>query len=257
MAADAHDPLRPLLERAGAEGVARFRTAEVEQKADTSYVTDADRAAEQVLRDGLSQLFPGDSLVGEEGTRVEGAGGTWYIDPIDGTHGFVEGLAYWGPTVGRVVEGRVERGATWFPRLSEYFHATRGRGAFRNGQRLTPLDDRAPGRLDSVFVPSSFHRWFDLHFSGKTRNLGSIAAHLAHVSTGGAAGCFVSAGWGPWDVVGGLCLLSEVQGVALTLQGDELDPIADRGSPFVAGSPATAAFLLGALEFRPRERADG
>ncbi|MCP4808270.1 MAG: inositol monophosphatase [Proteobacteria bacterium] len=248
-----HDALRALLESAGQEGLSRFGHPLVEQKADRSFVTDADKASEVVLRDGLGLLFPGDGLIGEEGTHIEGTGGTWFIDPIDGTHAFVEGLAHWGPTAGRVVDGRIELGATLFPRMSEFFFAERGAGAFRDGARLGPLVSRAPRTQDVVFVPSRFHRWFDLDFRGKTRSLGSTTAHLCLVATGGGAGCFVSAGWQLWDVVAGLCLLSEVQGVALTLQGDELDPIADRGSPFVAGSPDAVRFLLDAMTFRPRE----
>lgn len=252
-----HDTLRELLERAGTEGLSRFGSPRVEQKPDRSFVTDADRAAEVVLRDGLGELFPGDALVGEEGTRVSGEAGTWYIDPIDGTHAFIEGLAHWGPTAGRVLDGRVVLGGTWFPRLQEFFFAELGGGAFRDGQRLPTLGARELTRHDVVYVPSRFHRWFDIGMGVKTRSLGSTTAHLCLVAAGGGGACFVGAGWSPWDVVAGLCLLSEVQGVALTLQGDQLDPIADRGTPFVAGAPAAARTLLAATTFRPRETADG
>lgn len=245
--------LKELLEAAGDEGLRRLGQARVQSKPDRSIVTDADEAAERVLRAGLSRLFPDDGLVGEEGTRVEGGACTWYIDPIDGTNAFVEGLAHWGPTVGRVSEGRIDVGATWLPRTREYFFAERGRGAFLNGQPLPPLVGSEPTRRSSVFMPSSYHRWARLDHPGLVRNVGSNTAHLCLVAAGAAHACFISAGWSPWDVLAGLCLLGEVEGVATTLQGQTLDPLADVGAPFVAGSPLAAQRLREAISFPPLE----
>ena len=249
MALDAR--LQRLLEAAGEEALARFGRATVSSKADRSIVTDADRAAEAVLKRGLQAEFPDDGLIGEEGTRVEGTGATWHIDPIDGTNAFVEGLAHWGPTIARTRDGRVEVGATWFPRVSDFFYAEAGGGAFLNGRRLPALPDQEPGRRTPVFLPSSFHRWARLEHAGLARNLGSNTAHLCLVAAGAAHACFIAAGWSPWDVLAGLCLLGEVEGVATTLQGQTLDPLADVGVPFVAGSPLAALRLREAISFPP------
>lgn len=64
-------------------------------------VTQADRAAEQAIRDKLSEIRPDDSVFGEEfGFRAGSSGLCWIIDPIDGTRGFVCGLPTWGTLVG-------------------------------------------------------------------------------------------------------------------------------------------------------------
>ena len=241
--------LKDLLTAAGDEALRRFGDAEVQSKLDRTLVTDADRAAEASLRAGLSRHFPEDGLVGEEGTRVEGAGATWYIDPIDGTAAFVEGLAHWGPTIARVRDGAVECGATLLPRTGEYFYAERGRGAFLNGRALARLEGSEPLHRSPVFLPSSFHRWARLKHACIARNLGSNTAHLCLVAAGAAHACFIAAGWSPWDVLAGLCLLEEVEGVATTLQGETLDPLADVGVPFVAGSPLAARRLREGISF--------
>src|SRR3990170_2514772 len=71
-----------------------FRRADlkVENKADNSPVTIADREAEQLLRERISKRFPDDGIVGEEFGVTEGASNyRWALDPIDGTKSFVHG----------------------------------------------------------------------------------------------------------------------------------------------------------------------
>ena len=61
-----------------------------EQKADRSFVTEADRAAEAAMRAILESERADDGIIGEEyGTRNEGAGRQWVLDPIDGTTNFI------------------------------------------------------------------------------------------------------------------------------------------------------------------------
>ena len=60
-------------------------------------VTEADRAAERVMREILAQERPDDAILGEEyGAQAGTSGLTWVLDPIDGTRGFVSGTPTWG-----------------------------------------------------------------------------------------------------------------------------------------------------------------
>ncbi len=195
-----HDLLAALLHDAGAVALERFLKVEAERKGDHTEVTEADRLSEAVLVRGLGQAFPGEGIVGEEGTRIDGER-TWYVDPIDGTACYLEGLAYWGPVVGRVVDGRPEAGGVLFPRLSELWFGQQGGGAWRSGQRLASLGDLRLGRDSVVLVPSRFHTVATFGVPCKVRNLGSIAAHLCQVASGGAVATLVGPGWRPWDVV--------------------------------------------------------
>jgi histidinol phosphatase-like enzyme (inositol monophosphatase family) len=77
-----------------------------ERKADRSYVTEADRAAEAAMRKLIEAEFPHDGIIGEEyGTRNEGAGRQWVLDPIDGTTSFIAGRPIFGTLIALLQDG--------------------------------------------------------------------------------------------------------------------------------------------------------
>ncbi|MGH7191107.1 MAG: histidinol-phosphatase [Acetobacteraceae bacterium] len=72
----------------------------VEQKADLSPVTRADRAAEEAMRAVLAHRFPDHGLFGEElGRERPEARFCWVLDPIDGTRAFITGRPIFGTLV--------------------------------------------------------------------------------------------------------------------------------------------------------------
>jgi len=72
----------------------------VDQKADRSPVTIADRSAEQAMRAVLSERCPDHGVQGEEfGTDRPQARFRWVLDPIDGTRAFITGR----PTFGTLI----------------------------------------------------------------------------------------------------------------------------------------------------------
>src|SRR5437879_5930098 len=70
--------------------LARYESGfSVETKSDASPVTEADREAEQAIREVIGAAFPDHAITGEE-LGSSGAGQwTWLVDPIDGTISFV------------------------------------------------------------------------------------------------------------------------------------------------------------------------
>lgn len=64
-------------------------------------VTEADRAAENVMRRMINESFPTHGIIGEEfGSQREDADYVWLLDPIDGTKSFISGLPVWGTLIG-------------------------------------------------------------------------------------------------------------------------------------------------------------
>ena len=60
------------------------------KSSDVDPVTIVDTAAEEVIRTMLTELRPGDGMIGEEGTATTATTGvTWIVDPIDGTVNFL------------------------------------------------------------------------------------------------------------------------------------------------------------------------
>jgi histidinol-phosphatase len=63
-------------------------------------VTEADRAAEAVMRRLIKANFPQHGIVGEEfGNEREDAEYVWVLDPIDGTKSFISGFPIWGTLI--------------------------------------------------------------------------------------------------------------------------------------------------------------
>ena len=105
----------------------------VEVKADDSPVTIADREIEQAIRNLITERFPGHAIYGEEQGQTSGEGGTWVIDPIDGTKSFLLGNPLFGCQVGFVEDGIVQAGGLSMPALNETWVADRSGPTTRNG----------------------------------------------------------------------------------------------------------------------------
>jgi histidinol phosphatase-like enzyme (inositol monophosphatase family) len=72
----------------------------VELKADGTPVTDADRRAEEAMREFLARECPGHAVLGEEFGETPGATNyRWLLDPIDGTKAFVHRVPLFGTLV--------------------------------------------------------------------------------------------------------------------------------------------------------------
>lgn len=240
--------LHTILVAAGHEGRIRFRDVAVHRKADGTAVTEADTAAEAVIAAGLAAHFPDDGVRSEEGTRRDAAPGhgTWYVDPIDGTSAFTEGLAWWGPTLARVSGDTLEVGAFYVPLLDTFFFAAPGAGAWRDGERLAPAEPVAGDPQATILLPSRAHRTGPLDWPGKSRGLGSTAAHLALVASGGAAATVIPH-WSTWDVGAGLLLVREAGRKVVDLSGADFDPMTSPGAPFIAGAPSVLPGVCDAI----------
>ncbi len=100
-------------------------------KTDQTPVTDADRGAEELLRQAIERRFPDDGVFGEEFGQKEGRSrARWILDPIDGTKAFVHGVPLFGTLVGLQWDGEPVLGVCRFPALDEVVFAARGQGAW-------------------------------------------------------------------------------------------------------------------------------
>ena len=108
-----------------------------ERKADRSFVTEADRAAEAAMRAILEVERAGDGIVGEEyGTVREGAARQWVLDPIDGTTSFIAGRAIFGTLVALVQDGWPVIGVIDQPVQQERWAGRVGAATIFNGRAV-------------------------------------------------------------------------------------------------------------------------
>ena len=109
---------------------------EIIKKTDGSPVTEADRGAERLLRQRISDSFPEDSIIGEEEENVIGSSGrTWILDPIDGTQSFINGVPLFANLVAFEDEHGSAVGVINLPAVNECIWAGRGLGCFADGEK--------------------------------------------------------------------------------------------------------------------------
>jgi histidinol-phosphatase len=137
--------------QAGQLTLAHFQTGvAVEQKADESPVTVADRGAEELLRRLIEGRFPDHAIVGEEfGETDRDSTYRWIIDPIDGTRSFIRGVPLYGVLIGLEIGGENVVGAVYLPGLGELVAAAKGHGCRWNGR---PAHVSDVSRLDQALL---------------------------------------------------------------------------------------------------------
>jgi histidinol-phosphatase len=120
------------------------------EKADLSPVTEADHACEKLIAGILSNRFPQDGIIGEEGARSPTRSGRrWLVDPIDGTRDFVRKTPFWSIQIALQEDDGVKLGVINLPCLRETAYAVFGSGAYWNGSPVTPS---ATSQMDKAIL---------------------------------------------------------------------------------------------------------
>ncbi len=116
-----------------------------EIKGDSSPVTAADRACEQLIVDSITREFPDDGILGEEGANRPGQSGRkWIIDPIDGTRDYVRGIPLWAVLIGLEQDEEIVAAAACNPGQGLTVCAAKGSGAWSDDVRMAIADRTDP-----------------------------------------------------------------------------------------------------------------
>ena len=229
--------------RAGELALKYQHGIEAESKYDLSPVTKADREAEQLIASMLSGAFPGDGLLGEEGSNRETATKRrWIIDPIDGTRDYVRGNPFWSTLIGLEVDGEVVAGVASFPGLKQVYTGSKGGGAFLNGQPIRVSNKTA--LTDAVICVNGFNKLDGVAY--RPRLLDWLSQFWAVRSYGGSPDAMMVASgqadvWlepiaAPWDLAPLKIILEEAGAAYFTLAG----PSTIYGGNCIACTPALA-----------------
>ncbi|WP_219108106.1 histidinol-phosphatase [Austwickia sp. TVS 96-490-7B] len=142
----------------------RFKAVDlrVDTKPDLTPVSDADRAAEELIRAQLGRTRPRDGVVGEEFGETGHSARRWIIDPIDGTKNFVRGVPVWATLIALVDGDDPVVGLVAAPALNRRWWAAKGTGA-RTGRSLmssSPLAVSTVRRVEDASLSySSLAGW--------------------------------------------------------------------------------------------------
>ncbi len=209
---------------AGKSLVKDFREVEnlqVSTKGAGDFVSRADIAAQQIIKEELMEARPNYGWLAEEDKdEIIGADPTrrWIVDPLDGTTNFLHGLPVWAISIALEYKGEIVSAVVYNAADDEMYYAEKGQGAWRNESRL-----RVSGRsrmIECIFATG-------LPFGGRSdlpetlQDLARLLPACAGVRRFGAASldlCYVAAGrfdgfWerrlNAWDMAAGLLIAKE------------------------------------------------
>lgn len=112
--------------------MSRFQAQDlkISTKPDMTPVSDADQAAEKLIREQLSRARSRDAVLGEEFGSEGKSSRRWIIDPIDGTKNFIRGVPVWATLIALVDNGKPVVGVVSAPALNRRWWAAEGSGAY-------------------------------------------------------------------------------------------------------------------------------
>lgn len=192
------------------------------------FVSNADRRAEETIRDALREGRPTYGWLGEEtgGEAGEDPTRRWIVDPLDGTSNFLHGLPHWAVSIALEHKGSIVAGVVYDPIKDEMFTAETGQGAWLNDRRL-----RVAARRDLLTMLFATGLPFGAGGGGAEilgeigrimprtagiRRWGAAALDLAYVAAGRYDGYWERA-LSPWDIAAGLVLVREAGGLVGTI----------------------------------------
>ncbi|MGL5977542.1 MAG: inositol monophosphatase family protein [Erysipelotrichaceae bacterium] len=186
-----------------------------------NFVTDMDIKSQALIISRLEGLVAGASFIAEEKENQKHSGYAWVIDPIDGTTNFMHGYQHSCISIGLLLDEESVLGVVYNPYLDELFYATKGNGAYLNGNKIQVSNrdlsnalvmyGTSPYNIEAV--DHSFAIIKDIYLATRDlRRSGSAALDLCYVACG-RADAFYEAVLAPWDFSAATCIIQEAGGM--------------------------------------------
>ncbi len=198
------------------------KVLDVSYKGRTNPVTQADLEAEATVLDILQKEYPEYPILAEESGLSTGSSSyKWYVDPLDGTRNFVQGIPHFCTAIALANNKEVIVAATYDPIRKELFTAEKGKGAYLNEQIINVStkikiensmigfdlgysDEEAAKAIHLIS-----HIWPNMQ---SFRLMGSSALAMAYTACG-RLDLYFHQTLSPWDVAGGLLMVREAGGI--------------------------------------------
>ncbi|WP_282605875.1 histidinol-phosphatase [Pelagibius sp. Alg239-R121] len=231
-----------------------FRQAvAVDDKADQSPVTIADRETEATLRQLLAERVPDHGVIGEEQAPTNpDSDYVWVLDPIDGTKRFITGNPLFGTLIALLYKGQPILGVIDMPMLNERWIGARGRQTtFTDHNGTAEVHCRACPGLDKAALASTSPEMFEggnenafervrgaaklVQYGGDCYSYGLLSSGFTDV--------VIEAGLGTYDYMALAAVIGGAGGIITDWDGKTLSVDSD-GRVVAAGDPACHAEAL-------------
>ncbi len=186
-------------------------------------VTLMDTASEELIRTILIGRHPDTQFLAEEsGGNRDFSTLTWVVDPIDGTVNYAHRIPLYCVSIAAVLDNEPVVGVVYNPNTSEMFTATKGGGAYLNGERLQVSRNND---LERAVLVTGFPYNVEENPFGcidsfteivgmgiPVRRLGSAALDLAYLAAG-RFDAYWEVALHEWDVAAGALMVMEAGGI--------------------------------------------
>lgn len=236
---------------AGKELIKHYGQVEAEAKKDTGFeagdiVTKLDRQTEKFLSEQFKKFDPSIGFRGEEFGVESHADITWLVDPIDGTSHFVRGLPFCTTMIALIDHGKVVLSVIHDFVRNETYWATRGGGAFKDGQRISvsdrPINQAIVSFETKLEKPENMETYLRVReLVGGTISTVNCGFELAMVASGKFDAKITQDPYGyDWDYAPGSLLIEEAGGIVRNHSSTEYD---FTNHELIAGNPHVYKFL--------------
>ena len=212
---------------------------QIEKKSAFDLVTDADKAASDLITKRLLELMPDSQVMSEEDPSfaLRATAGTllWIVDPIDGTTNYARGIPHAAVSIAAYDSGKKELlvGCVLNPFNQECFWAAKNQGAFLNGERIhvsqvSKLEDAIATTgyfnhegltYENSNIPETYE--FLKRCLGLRRN-GAASLDLCWVAMG-RLDVYWEKGLKAWDMAAGALIVEESGGLVTNYRGEKLN----------------------------------
>jgi len=198
----------------------------VKEKEGKSYFTNVDLASEKLIISAIKEKFPEHNIISEESRPINNNSDyTWYIDPLDGTHNYINNFPLFGVSIGLTHKNKIVLGVINLPYFNELYFAEKG-VAYVNGRKLM-VSEKKDIRKSFVLTELQLRNNMESRLrifkklNGNVydlRAIGSAVYAYAMVARGNAD-VFLGPRTNPWDTVAGALLVKNAGGKVTNLAG--------------------------------------
>ena len=241
----------------------KIEKLKVSSKAAEGMVSEADVETEKLIQRELKKLLPDADFLGEESTflkikdkkkafkRFQNVEWCWIVDPLDGTHNFLNGLDYYCVCIALAHFGEPVLGVVFRPETNDLYFSVKNTGAYKENlltkkrNRLS-LKNNTKKLKDCMVVtgfalekgvddPSEFRNLKKIMKDVRgVRRFGSAALDMCLVSEG-KFDCYWEKGLSPWDVAASGIICQEAMVKVTNYKSEEFHPF--QKSIFCARKP--------------------
>ncbi len=239
--------IREIVREAGRKlPVSLIKSGQIQQKeGHQNFVTVYDELIQDYLESEFHKHWPEYRFIAEEQDELVAldSAPAFIVDPIDGTSNFIHGLPISAISVALAKDGEVVLGVVYNPFMDEMYWATRGCGAFLNGEPIhcpdLPLERTLFCVGMSPYYSELMERTIQLMqklqpLVTDLRRFGAAALDLCYIASGRQGG-FCEFRLQPWDFAAGMLIAREAGAKVTTLSGEE--PPLDRPTALLAAGP--------------------